>query len=169
MTPGPRIVVGSERTEMDMIASGSLLLALLGIDSLLVGLVIGPVVRTRARRAGLALAFGGCDGVATLLGACCPHAVPDLPGGLLYAGAAAAVMLAARRSAGWLLAAPLLLGLDNLASGAPASAALPLAASSAAMAWAGLAASAALARAVRTIRSRPGLVVIARLRPVGRP
>jgi hypothetical protein len=141
---------------------------LLGSDSLLAGVVIGPVVRTRARRVGLALAFGACDGIAALLGAGYPHAGPELPGGLLYALAAAATVLAARRSAGWLLVGPVLLSLDNLASGAPASAALPLAVSSAALAFAGLAMSAALTRAARRIRSRPIGVAAAMLRAAGR-
>jgi hypothetical protein len=129
--------------------TGDLLLqmSLLSVDSLFAGLVLGPMVTSWGPRAGLAFLVGLCDGAAALLGAALPHVMPDLPDGLLYALVAGAVVLAARRSKAWLLLAPVILSVDNLASGSAADAMLALAATSAGLALAGMMLSATCLRA----------------------
>ena len=113
-------------------------LPLLGLDSFVAGLLIGPLLRSRQHRALLAGAFGICDGLGTWVGALLPHSLPDTPDVAFYALAALAVVIAARRSARWLAVVPALLALDNLMAGAPAASALALAVSSGLMAWAGM-------------------------------
>ena len=112
---------------------------LLGFDSLLAGLAIGPILSSRRGWAVFALLFGVCDGAATLLGAAVPHLMPEPPIAALYLIAVALIIQGARRSRVWLYAMPVLFSLDNLAAGGAASDALGLALSSAAMAGMGLA------------------------------
>jgi hypothetical protein len=132
-------------------------LPLLGLDSFVAGLLVGPVLKPWGRRVGLAVAFGSCDGIGTLGGAVLSHSVPDIPEVAVYVLAVSAVLLAARRSAWWLAAVPAVLALDNLAAGAPAELAPALAVSSGLMAWTGMALS-GLAWSVRRN-------VLARVRP----
>ena len=120
---------------------------LLSVDSLFAGLLLGPMVKTWRKHAVLACLFGLCDGAAVLLGAALPRVMLEVPDGLLYALIVSAVVLAARQSKSWLLLAPVILSLDNLASGLPADAAPELAAASAAMAIGGLMLSATCVRA----------------------
>jgi hypothetical protein len=115
------------------------ILFLLGFDSLLAGLAIGPILSSWHERTVFVLLFGVCDGAATLLGAAVPHLVPDPPAAMLYLLMVALIIQGARRSATWLYAMPILFSLDNLVAGSAASDALGLAVSSAAMAGIGLA------------------------------
>jgi hypothetical protein len=115
-------------------------ISLLGLDSFVASLLIGPMLASRWKRAGLAATFGLCDGLASVAGAAAPH-VPTPPEVLVYAGIVVIVALAARVGAVWLLLVPCILAIDNLASGAPASDAPLLAISSAIAAFAGMAAS----------------------------
>ena len=126
---------------IEMASLGELLQAtfLLGFDSFLAGLAIGPIVSSWSARAWLVGLFGLCDGVATLLGAAGPHLVPEPPAAALYLLGVVLVILAARRSRAWLYAMPVLFSLDNFAAAGPASDAPALAVSSAAMAALGLA------------------------------
>jgi hypothetical protein len=112
---------------------------LLGSDSLLAGLAIGPILGSWRARAAYAVLFGVGDSAATLLGAMAPHGVPEPPAFLLYLGAAALVVQGARRDRAWLYALPALFCLDNLAAGNPAADAPGLGLGSAAMAGLGLA------------------------------
>jgi hypothetical protein len=112
---------------------------LLGFDSLLAGLAIGPILSSWRGRAVFALLIGVCDGAATLLGAAVPHLVPELPSAALYLIAVALIIRGAQRSRTWLYAIPVLFSLDNVAFGSAPSDALGLALSSAAMACLGLA------------------------------
>jgi hypothetical protein len=84
------------------------------------------------------MAFGLCDGLSTVLGAVAPHLAPDLPLAMVYALAVAVIIKAASQSRAWLYGMPILLSLDNLTAGRPASDAVALALSSAAMAGLGL-------------------------------
>jgi hypothetical protein len=111
---------------------------LLGLDSFVAGAAIGPILASWSARAWLVTAFGVCDGLSTLLGTAAPHLVPDLPSVMIYGIAVALIIQAALRSRTWLYAVPILLSLDNLAAGRPASEALALGLSSAAMAGLGL-------------------------------
>jgi hypothetical protein len=112
---------------------------LLGFDSFLAGLAIGPILPSWSARAWIVGLFGLCDGLASLLGTAVPHLVPELPAAALYLLGVVLVILAAQRSRAWLYAMPVLFSLDNLAAAGPACNAPGLAVSSAAMAAAGLA------------------------------
>ena len=112
---------------------------LLGFDSLVAGLAIGPFLSSRRTAAAYALLFGVCDGVATALGSMAPHRVPEPPAILIYLAAAALLAQGARRSRVWLSALPALFSLDNLVAGYPAADAPGVALGSAAMAGLGLA------------------------------
>jgi hypothetical protein len=111
---------------------------LFGSDSLIAGLFAGPVVGSWRGRVGLAVLFGVCDGAGTLFGALLPHAAPSLADVVLYLGYVLLVVMAARRSSFWLVFMPLVLGLDNLVSGAPVSSAPTLAVASATLALVGM-------------------------------
>lgn len=124
---------------------------LLGFDSLIAGLMIGPALSLWRDRALFALLFGICDGAATLLGAVVPHFVPEPPAVLLYLLAIPLVILGAWRSRGWLYATPVLFSLDNFAASSAASDAPGLALGSAAMAAAGLALGGLSLRAVQRV------------------
>jgi hypothetical protein len=89
------------------------------LDSLVAGLLAGSIVRHWRWRIVLAATFGVCDGIGTICGALIPHVLPGLPDLGLYALVVILIGLAARRSMSWLLSMPLLLAIDNLASGAP--------------------------------------------------
>ena len=131
---------------------------LLGLDSLATGMILGPLLKTWRARAGLSIACGLCDGVASIAGGWLPHTVPQPSTLLLYGVVAAVVVLAARRSPGWLVAAPPILALDNLSTGAPLAAAAVLALSSAMMACAGLGISAVVDRGFRGVCHRAAVV-----------
>jgi putative Mn2+ efflux pump MntP len=107
-----------------------LLGVLLALDSLVVGAALGPVVSSRFGRWRLALAFGLCDGLASLLGwAADWRATPGVGewlGPAAVGGYGLYVLGLAWRSrrlseagaGGWLvLTLPLCLSLDNLALG----------------------------------------------------
>jgi hypothetical protein len=112
---------------------------LLGFDSFLAGLAIGPILSSWSARAWIVGLFGLCDGLALLLGTAGLHLVPEPPAAALYLLGVVLVILAARRSRAWLYAMPVLFSLDNLAAAGSASDAPALAVSSSAMAAAGLA------------------------------
>jgi hypothetical protein len=112
---------------------------LLGFDSFLAGLAIGPILSSWSARAWIVGLFGLCDSLASLLGTAAPHLVPELPAAALYLLGVVLVILAAQRSRAWLYAMPVLFSLDNLAAAGSASDAPALAVSSSAMAAAGLA------------------------------
>jgi hypothetical protein len=57
---------------------------LLGLDSFVAGVVIGPVLKPWRKRLGLAALFGFCDGAGTLVGALLPHAVPEYAEVIVY-------------------------------------------------------------------------------------
>ena len=122
---------------------------LLGLDSLVGGLLIGPLPQRWRDRVGLAVLFGVCDGAGSFVGGTLPHAFPEIPDILLYGVAVVLVGLAARHSRHWLLASPFILALDNLATGAPATAVPTLAVSSGMLALAGMTASAYLSFAAQ--------------------
>jgi hypothetical protein len=124
---------------MASIRESLLTMFLLGFDSLLAGLAIGPMLSSWRGWVVFVLLFGTCDGAATLLGASVPHLAPALPTAALYAIAVALIIQGARRSRAWLYAMPVLFSLDNLATGSAASDALAVALSSGAMAGMGLA------------------------------
>lgn len=114
-------------------------IVLVGSDSLIAGLLIGPCLTSWRAGAGYALWFGICDGLGTVLGSIALHRVPEPPAVLIYLAAAALLAQGARRSRVWLSALPVLFSLDNLAAGYPAAEAPVLALASAAMAGLGLA------------------------------
>ncbi len=90
---------------------------LLSTDSLVAGIGIGVLRLSHRARALVAIAFGICDGIGTLLGGLTMHRGPDAPEALTYAVAAGLVVLAGRGSKAWLCAMPVIFGLDNLAAG----------------------------------------------------
>lgn len=108
----------------------------LGLDSFLACSVIGTRCLSARQRLLIASLFGACDAVATLLGSLWIHRSFELP----------AIVLAALFLCAWFVlpgrsrvyGAPLLLSLDNLLAGSPASAAPLLGLSSALMALIGL-------------------------------
>jgi len=114
-------------------------IVLLGSDSVVAGLAIGPFVTSWRAGAAYALLFGVCDGVATVLGSMIPHRVPEPPELLIYLAAACLLAAGIRHSRAWLWALPMLFSLDNLVAGYPAVDAPQLALGSAAMAGLGLA------------------------------
>jgi hypothetical protein len=126
----------------------------LGLDSFIGGLLVGPVLTRWRDRLGLAALFGVCDGVASLVGGMLPHTFPDIPQALVYGLAVVLVGLAGRRSRSWLLASPLVLALDNLATGAPAAAVPAIAGSSGLLALVGMTASVYLYAAARRLYRR---------------
>jgi hypothetical protein len=114
---------------------------LLGLDSFVAGLVIGPMLKSWRGRWGLAALFGLCDGVGSFMGAMLPHAIPDAPDILIYGVAATVATFAAQRNTRWLASLPIILAIDNLTAGAPATEACVLAISSGLMALIGIALS----------------------------
>lgn len=111
---------------------------LLGLDSFFAGLVAGPLLRSWRGRSCLALGFGLWDGLASWVGACMPHQIPDVPTVVLYVCCVPLLLAGASRSRIWLFALPVLLSLDNLAAGGPGGEAPWQALSSAGMAALGL-------------------------------
>jgi putative Mn2+ efflux pump MntP len=111
----------------------------LGLDSFLAGLVVGPILLSWGGRTRLALGFGLCDGLASWAGACMPHQLLRFPDVVAYVCCVPLLLASATRSRAWLYALPLVLSIDNLAAGIPASQTPILALSSAAMAAVGLA------------------------------
>jgi hypothetical protein len=90
---------------------------LLGLDSLFVGMIIGPLLTRRRSLVYCALMFGLSDGLACLLGSLIPHPTPGLPALVIYLVCAALFVQGARRSRIWLYAIPVVLSIDNLAAG----------------------------------------------------
>jgi len=127
---------------------------LLGADSLVGGLAFGALLGRWRDRLALAMLFGVCDGVGSLVGGMLPHAFPDIPDALLYGLAVALIALSARHSRHWLFAAPFIFALDNLASGLPASSVPMLAISSGLLALVGIIASVCLVRAAQRLYSQ---------------
>jgi hypothetical protein len=111
----------------------------LGFDSLLAGIAIGPVILSNRDRALFAVLFGVCDGLGTLLGLLLPHHFSEAPSAALYLLGVLFIVQSARHSRTWLLATPLLLGLDNFAVGGTVADVPVLALSSAVMAAVGIA------------------------------
>jgi hypothetical protein len=112
----------------------------LGIDSFLGGLAIGSFTRGWVRRLSLAATFGLCDGAATLIG----HwfglhgplqAIPMLSAYLTLVFFTSAFPWRIRDK---VFVLPLVLSIDNLVWSNAASTPMPLALSSALMAWCGL-------------------------------
>jgi hypothetical protein len=112
------------------------------LDSLIAGLVVGPLLPSRRERVRLALAFGGCDAAATLLSSARTFPLLAPPSWRVYLLCVFVVACAVRRNRKlvWLL--PVLLSADNLFAGALDGTALELGAGSAAMALVGLSLSA---------------------------
>jgi hypothetical protein len=110
----------------------------LALDSGLAGIALGTCSLSRRERCGMALAFGLCDAVASLLApALSLHAPgPSMLG--IYLLCALVLAYAARRNRALLLALPALLSLDNLFSPTAATTALACGAGSAAFALLGL-------------------------------
>jgi hypothetical protein len=127
---------------------------LLGFDSFVAGVLVGPVLKPWWKRAGLAVLFGACDGAGTLVGSLEPHALPELSDVVVYAVLAVTVALAAKNSSWWLLIAPFILALDNFAAGAPGSDAFTLAISSGIAAWVGMALAASAWRSGQYVLTR---------------
>jgi hypothetical protein len=113
-------------------------LAALGLDSFLACLVIDARSMPWRDRVGLALAFGGWDAMATLAGSLSPHRSLELSAIMLWALWAFLLCGRARPSRRFLHLLPVLLSLDNLFAGSPASMAPAIAVSSASMALCGL-------------------------------
>jgi putative Mn2+ efflux pump MntP len=111
----------------------------LGFDSLLAGIATGSIILSNRGRALFAVMFGVCDGLATLLGILLPHSFPEAPSAALYLLGVLLIVQSARHSRAWLVATPLLLGLDNFAVGGTVADVPVLALSSAAMAAIGIA------------------------------
>jgi hypothetical protein len=111
----------------------------LGFDSLLAGIAIGSIILSNRDRALFAVMFGVCDGLATLLGILLPHRFPEAPSAALYLLGVLLIVQGARHSRTWLVATPLLLGLDNFAVGGTVADVPLLALSSAVMAAVGIA------------------------------
>ena len=120
----------------------------LGFDSFLAGLIIGFKALSWRERFHLALAFGACDGIATITGSLwwprlAEHqfATPGLTEPAAFALCLICLLLVlatARKSRILLYSLPLLLCVDNFFCGLPASSAAALGASSATMALLGL-------------------------------
>jgi putative Mn2+ efflux pump MntP len=111
----------------------------LGLDSLFAGIAIGPVMLSNRDRALFAVLFGVSDGLATLLGVLGPRHFPEAPAAALYLLGVLLIVQGARHSRTWLIATPLLLGLDNLAVGGTVADVPVLAMSSTVMAAVGMA------------------------------
>ena len=110
----------------------------LGLDSFLACLAIGCYALSRRERLQFALAFGACDAAAALAGSVWPHRLPEPPTLAIYLICVLLLVSAARTSRTLLYSLPVLLSVDNLFSGVPASMAPALGASSAVMALLGL-------------------------------
>jgi putative Mn2+ efflux pump MntP len=88
-----------------------------GFDSLLAGVAFGPIIPSNRARALFALLFGVCDGLATLIGALSVHRLPEAPSATLYLVGVLLITQGVRHSRKWLVAMPILLGVDNLVVG----------------------------------------------------
>jgi hypothetical protein len=110
----------------------------LGTDSLLACLGIGLVTTTWRQRVWLAVAFGGCDTFASMLGAGFLLDLPAPPAIVLYLFCALLLGLAARLDRRILYLVPLLLSIDNGLSEASPILATLLGLSSSVLAMAGL-------------------------------
>src|SRR5580704_16700470 len=106
----------------------------LGLDSFLACLVIGTRPLIWRERVRLAVAFGGWDAMATLVGSFWLHRALELPAIVLWALCTFVLSRIALPSRPLLYLLPVLLSLDNLFAGSPASMAPVTALSSASMA-----------------------------------
>jgi putative Mn2+ efflux pump MntP len=118
----------------------------LGLDSLLAGLALGSRSLSWRDRLRFAMIFGLCDATANLCGSVWQHPFPEPPALAIYILCALSLCFAARYSRSLLYALPVLLSIDNLFSGGPATMAPLLGFSSAAMALLGLTVAAACRR-----------------------
>ena len=111
---------------------------LLGLDSGLCCFAIGltPIAWSTSVR--LALAFGACDAIASAAGALSNHPLAAPPTFIVYLCCVVLLGLATRYSRKLVYALPVLLSLDNFASGSGLGDALADGFSSAALALAGL-------------------------------
>lgn len=110
----------------------------LSVDSFIACLAIGASPLTRREIARLTAAFGICDACGTLLGSLIPHAIPSPPEFAIYLVCALMLGIASRYDRRIVYTLPILLSIDNIFGGAPASLAPALGLSSAVMALAGL-------------------------------
>jgi len=143
-----------------------LVLALkLSLDSFIAGCALGPLGLPRASRGRLALAFGACDALATLVSGRIGLSVAAAgqAGPVLMAAYGACVLLLGRLAL-WerrlIRALPLLLCLDNLATPAAPALAPLLGVASAGMALAGFGAAASGARFFATRPRACGVALI---------
>jgi hypothetical protein len=140
---------------------------LLGFDSFVAGVLVGPVLKSFWRRAGLAMLFGLCDGAGTLAGSLVPHVVPELSEVVVYAFVAIAVALSANKGSQWIPIVPLIMALDNFATGTPGSGAFALAISSGIAAWVGMALAASAWRGGQFVLTCFSSLPAQRARPHG--
>jgi hypothetical protein len=110
----------------------------LGCDSFLAGVAIGCYALSRRERFGFAIAFGACDAAATFAGSLWPHRLAEPPALAIYLICVWLLASAARTHRVLLYCLPVLLSVDNLFGGVPASMAPALGGSSAAVALLGL-------------------------------
>jgi len=108
-----------------------------GLDSLLASLIVGSLLRSWRERFGFALAFGAFDSAAALAGPLWPRHMPQPPAFAAYLMCVVVLAVGARYNRALCYLLPLLLGVDNLFGGAPASA-LSLGADSALLSLLGL-------------------------------
>jgi hypothetical protein len=112
----------------------------LGSDSLLCGLAIGSFTRGRRRRLLLAASFGLCDGAATITGRWLGlhNSLPVVPVLAAYLALVWLMSAASWRARDKMFILPIVLSIDNLLWSDPRGAAMPIALSSALLAWCGL-------------------------------
>ncbi|HTA23100.1 MAG TPA: hypothetical protein VK763_06175 [Terriglobales bacterium] len=110
----------------------------LGLDSLLAGLLLGSFMRSWRERFSLAMSFGACDAAATLAGSVWPHRIATPSTFVTYLVCALLLAAAARYKRALFYLLPLVLSIDNLFGGVPASSALMAGAESTLMALLGL-------------------------------
>ncbi|MGF6508565.1 hypothetical protein [Paraburkholderia sp. 32] len=135
----------------------------LGGDSLLVGLGVGFVVWHLHERFAWSIAFGACDGAASLLGAACLHHSIDIPD-LAYIFLIVLMVPLVLRGKRWALwFAPLIFSFDNFFAYSPRDETVFLAVSSGLLAFVGMYGARALSRAVgvvvRKISSRRSMLL----------
>ena len=111
---------------------------LLGLDSALCCLAVGAIMPSVRQRLRLALAFGLCDGIASIAGSMLASPFAEPSEFAVYLGCAAVLGLAARCWRPLVFALPVLMSVDNLVSGGKPGDALFNGATSAALAVLGL-------------------------------
>jgi hypothetical protein len=111
---------------------------LLGLDSALCCLAVGAIMPSVRQRLGLALAFGLCDGIASIAGSMLASPFAEPSDAAIYLCCAAVLGLAARYWRPLVFALPVLMSIDNLVSGGNPGDAFLNVATSAALALVGL-------------------------------